>query len=83
MGAVDIGVGHDDDPLVAEVLVAVARAGAGAERLDEIGELLVLRQLLLAGAGDVEDLAAERQDRLGGAVPRLLGRAAGRSRPRR
>ena len=32
----------------------------------------------MAGAGDVEDLAAQRQHRLVGAVARLLGRAAGR-----
>ena len=31
-----------------------------------------------AGGGDVEDLAAQRQHRLAGAVARLLGRAAGR-----
>ena len=49
MRAVDVGVGHDDDLLVAQILVAVVRAGAAAERLHQIGELLVLRQLVLAG----------------------------------
>ena len=83
MRAVDIGVGHDDDLLVAQVLVAIMRARPAAERLDEIGELLVLRELVLAGAGHVEDLAAQRQHRLRRAVARLLGRAAGASRPRR
>ncbi len=63
--------------LVAQILVAIMRAGAAAERLHQVGELLVLRQLVLAGGGDVEDLAAQRQDRLRGAVARLLGRAAG------
>ena len=53
------------------------RAGAAAERLHQIGELGVLRQLVLAGGGDVEDLAAQRQHRLRAAVARLLGRAAG------
>ena len=53
------------------------RAGAAAERLDEIGELLVRGELVARGAGDVQDLAAQRQDRLGRAVARLLGRAAG------
>ena len=71
------------DLLVAQILVAIVRAGAAAERLDEIGELLVLRKLVLAGGGDVEDFAAQRQHRLRGAVARLLGRAAGASRPRR
>ncbi len=32
--------------LVAQVLIAVVRAGAAAERLDEVGKLLVLRQLV-------------------------------------
>ena len=83
MGAVDVGVGHDDDLLVAQILLAVMRAGAAAERLHQIGELRVLRQLVLAGGGDVQNLAAQRQHRLGGAVARLLGGAAGRSRLRR
>jgi hypothetical protein len=48
MRAVDVGVGHDDDLLVAQVLLVEMRAGAAAERLDEIGELRVLRQLVLA-----------------------------------
>ena len=78
MGAVDIGVGHDDDAVVAQILVAVFRAGAAAQRLDQVGDLLVGRQLVAAGAGDVEDLAAQRQHGLHGAVARLLGRAAGR-----
>ena len=78
MGAVDVGVGHHDDLLVAQVVVAVALAGAAAERLHQVGKLHILRQLVLAGGLHVEDFAAERQDRLRGAVARLLGRAAGR-----
>jgi len=45
VGAVDVGVGHDDDAAVAQILVLVVDAGAAAERLHQIGELLVLRQL--------------------------------------
>ena len=78
MGAVDVGVGHDDDALVAQPLVVEVRAGAAAQRLDEVLQLLVLAQLVGRGAGDVQDLAAQGQDRLGLAVARLLGRAAGR-----
>ena len=77
MGAVDVGVGHDDDAAVAQILVLVVDAGAAAERLDEVGELLVLGQLVLAGRRHVEDLAAQRQDGLRTAIARLLGRAAG------
>ena len=78
VGAVDVGVGHDDHAVVAQILVAVFRARAAAERLDQVGDLLVGGELVVAGAGDVEDLAAQRQHRLAGAVARLLGRAAGR-----
>src|SRR6185312_5040443 len=77
MRAVDIGVGHDDDALVAQLLLLVALAGAAAERLDEVGDLLVGAHLLGRRAGDVEDLAFQGQDRLRLAVARLLRRAAG------
>ena len=46
---------------------------AGDQRLD----LLVLEHLVEAGALDVEDLAADREDRLDARVARLLRAAAG------
>src|SRR3546814_8158526 len=46
--------------------------------LDQIGNLQIGEDLGGGGAGDVEDLAATRQDRLRLAIARLLGRAAGR-----
>ena len=77
MRAVDVGVGHHDDLAVAQVFLPIARAGADAERLQEVGELLVGIELLAAGARDVQDFSAQRQDRLRLAVARLLGGAAG------
>src|SRR5258705_12687384 len=77
MGGVDIGLGHDDDGVVAELVVLIALAGAAAERLDQIRDLLVGAHLLGRRAGDVEDLALQGQDRLRLAVACLLGRAAG------
>ena len=76
--AVDVGVGHDDDLVVARLgdveLVADARAHGADHRQDlVVGQHLVDARLL-----DVDDLAAQRQDGLEGAVARLLGRAAGR-----
>jgi hypothetical protein len=41
VGAVDVGVGHDDDLVVAQVVVAIAVARAAAQRLDQVGDLLV------------------------------------------
>ena len=78
VGAVDIGVGHDDDLVVAQIVRAPVLAGAAAEGGDQVGQLLVAGELVGGGRGDVEDLAAQRQHRLGLAVARLLGRAAGR-----
>ena len=48
------------------------------KRRGEVGEFLVVRQLLVAGAGDVEDLAAQREHRLRRAVARLFRGATGR-----
>ncbi len=78
MRAVDVGIGHDDDAGVAQILLAVMRAGAAADRLHQVGKLRIGGELVLGGGRDVEDLAAQRQDSLGLAVARLLGAAAGR-----
>src|ERR1700731_4911133 len=77
MGAIDIGVGHDDDLFVAKVLLLIMRSGAAPERLDKIVELLIARELVARGAGAVQDFAAQRQHRLVRAIARLLGGAAG------
>src|SRR5256885_16346255 len=77
MRAVAIRVGHDDDALITQRLLAVMRADAAAERQRDVGELLVGAHLVGRGARDIEDLAAQRQDRLGLAVARLFRRAAG------
>src|SRR3546814_8724033 len=76
--AVDIGVGHDDDPVIADLRdVELLGADAGAERRDQRADLLAGQHLVEAGPLDVQDLAAQRQDRLRLAVPSLLRRAAG------
>ena len=83
MRAVDVGVGHDDDLVVAQVVDVEARPEADAERLGEVGDLLVAAELGRGGAEDVEDLAAQRQQRLGlaGRAPSWPSRRP--SRPRR
>src|SRR3546814_4279527 len=52
-------------------------AHPAAEREREVGDFLIGADLVGAGARDVQDLAADRQDRLRLAVARLLGAAAG------
>src|SRR4051812_35293987 len=78
MGAVDVGIGHDDDTGVAQILLAVMRERAAADRLHQVGKLGIGGELVLGGGRDVEDFSAQGKDRLGLAVARLLGAAAGR-----
>ena len=79
MGAVDVGVRHDDDLVVAQLVdVELLVADAGAERGDQRADLLAAQHLVEARALDVEDLAAQRQHGLEFAVAALLGGAAGR-----
>jgi hypothetical protein len=82
--AVDVGIGHDDDLVVAQfgevepaLALLVRRADAGAERRDDVGHLLRRQHLVATCALDIEDLAADRQHGLVFALARLLGRAAG------
>ena len=78
VGTVDVGVGHDDDAVVAQLLgVVLLLADAAAQRRDERRDLGGGEQLVEARALDVQDLALERQDRLELAVAALLRRAAG------
>ena len=81
VGAVDVGVGHDDDPVVAQLGQVEAVADAldpGAQGDDQGPDVLAGHDPVEAGLLDVEDLAAQRQDRLEAPVAALLGRAAGR-----
>ncbi len=80
MLAVHIGVGHDDDPVVAQALldrgivglVADVDADGGYQRAD----FVVVDQVLEAGLLDIERLAAQGQHGLHTAVAAGLGRAA-------
>ena len=75
--AVDVGVRHDDDRVVAQLReVLLVLADAGAHRGDEHADLLRGQHLVEARLLDVQDLAAQRKDRLIATVAALLGRAA-------
>jgi hypothetical protein len=78
MGAVDIGIGHDDDLVIAQLVgVELVLADTGAKRRDQRADFLAREHLVKAGPFDIEDLASERQDRLVLARTALLGGAAG------
>ena len=84
MRAVDVGVRHDDDAVVAQLadieaaLFRLAPPDAGAHRGDERADFGRAQHAVEPRALDVEDLALQRQDRLVFAVSPLLGGAAGR-----
>ena len=78
MRAVDVGVRQQDRLAVAELLRIEVLADPGAEGGDDRPDLLVAQHLVGAGLLDVQDLSAERQDRLEPAVAAVLRRAAGR-----
>ena len=78
MLAVDVGVGHQHDLVVPQLGEVEVLADAGAERRDQRLDLLVAQRAVEAGALDVEDLAADRQDRLRARVAPAHRRAAGR-----
>ena len=81
MGAVDVGVGHDDDPVVAQLRDVEAVADPldpGAEGDDQGADVLARDDLVQAGLLHVQELAAQRQDCLEAAVATLLGGATRR-----
>jgi hypothetical protein len=75
--AVDVGVGHDDDLVIPRLLELELVLDAAPDRGDDRPDLLVREHLVDAGLLDVDDLAAQRQNRLEGAVAAALRRAAG------
>src|SRR6185437_890103 len=78
VAAVDVGVGHDDDAVIARLVgLEILAADAGAERLNQRPDLRRPQHLVEPRALDVENLALQRQDGLEAAVAALFGRAAG------
>src|SRR5206468_2979466 len=71
-------VGHEDDLVVAQLRDVELVVHAGAERGEDAADLLVAEDLVDPRLLDVEDLPADRQDRLEAPVASLLGATAGR-----
>ena len=74
VGAIDVGVGHQDDLVVPQLgEVELLRPDAGAQRRDEQPNFIVGQNLVVAGLLRVDDLAPERQHRLRLTITTLLG----------
>ena len=80
MRAVDIGIGHDDDLVIPQLrdieIVSVAFGKTAAEGVDHRLDLRIRQHLVHRRLLDIQDLAADRQDRLIFPVSRRLGRTA-------
>ena len=77
VGAVHVGVRHQDHLVVAELAdVELLRADARSQRRDEEPDFLMGEDLVVARLLGVDDLAAQRQHRLRLPVAALLGGAA-------
>jgi hypothetical protein len=74
--AVDVGVGHHDHAVVAQLRDVELVADPGADRGDHRLDLVVGEDLVDPVLLRVDDLSAQGQDRLVGAVAAHLGRAA-------
>ena len=78
VGAVHVGVGHEDDFAVANLGgIEVLFRDAGAERGDHGADLFVGQHLVVACFFDVQNFSLEREDGLEAAVAALFGGAAG------
>ena len=76
MRAVDVGVGHDDDLVVAQVVDVELGAHLHAQGLTEVVDFLVAAHLGAGRPQHVQDLAAQGQQGLVLAVAGHLGRSA-------
>ena len=76
MAAVDVGIGHDDDLVIAQLVEVEFVADAGSERGDDRLELVVAVDLVGTGLFDVQHLSPEGEDGLEAGISTLCGRAA-------
>src|SRR5579872_2241977 len=78
VGAIDVGVGHQNDLVIAQLRqIEIVAADSGTERRDQRADLLRAQHLVEPRTLDIENLAAQRQHRLEFAIAALLGAAAG------
>ena len=70
VGAVDVGIGHDDDFMIAEFFkIEIVAANPAAKSGDHRADFCVLQNFLEARFFDVEDFTADRQE-----SPGIFGR---------
>ena len=71
--AVDVGVGHDDDLVIAQLAdIEIVDADSGAERGDHQPDFLGRKHLVEARLLDVENFSFQRKDCLKAAIASLF-----------
>ena len=79
MRAIDIGIRHDDDAVVAQLVgIEVVTANAATEGRDQCSDLDRLQHFVETRFLDVQDFSLQRQDCLRATIAPLFGGAAGR-----
>ena len=76
MRAINVGIGHDDDAFITQIVGVAVLARPTTKRELKVGDFIVGANFVGGGGCDVEDFAAYRQYRLRLAVTRLLCAAA-------
>ena len=72
MGTIDIGIGHDDDLLIAQIINIEFCANPDAERFAKVTDLSIRAEFIRGGAQDVENFSLERQKCLVDAITRAF-----------
>ena len=75
MAAIDIGIGHDDNTVIAQPLDVEGVTNPHAHALDEAEDLTVGVHFVEAGTLGVKYLTTQWQDSLSAAIAPSLGRA--------
>ena len=77
MGAVDVGIGHENDFTVSQFIIFEFGLNPGSQGGNDVFNFRIGVNLVLGGGFDIEYFAPDRQNRLGFPVTCLL---AGTSR---
>ena len=78
MGSVHIGIGHDDDFVVAQFIQIELLPYSGTDSHNQTFEFIRFDDLVYPGSFSIEDFAEERENRLEFAVTAVFGRPSRR-----
>lgn len=78
MASVDIGIGHDDNFMIAAFVgIEIVTSDTGAKRGNDGSDFGGIQHLVKTGTFNVQNFTAQRHNRLIAAMTPLFGRTAG------